>query len=157
MCCTYHIIWKKFNQFFVKLDSKPRAWEDCLTLFTGYMVDKGFKSTTIRSYISAMKSVLSEIKVKLNIDQSLISSLTRVCKLTNDCVKTRLPIHKDLLQLILNMIKSHYESYGQQYLSILYQALFSTAYYGLFRVRELTFSQHIILAKNVHIAINKNK
>ena len=35
--------------------------------------------------------------------------------------------------------------------------MFALGYYGLFRVGELTESQHVIKAANVHIAQNKNK
>ena len=48
-------------------------------------------------------------------------------------------------------------SLNQPYLSILYQALFATAYYGLFRVSEITKSNHILLVQDVHSAINKKK
>ena len=39
----------------------------------------------------------------------------------------------------------------------LYMALFSTAYFGLFRVGELTASKHVVKAVNVRIGQNKNK
>ena len=39
----------------------------------------------------------------------------------------------------------------------LYQTLFITAYYGLFRLGEVSFNPHVIKAKDVHIALNKNK
>ena len=46
---------------------------------------------------------------------------------------------------------------GQHYLNKLYKAVFSAAYYGLLRIGELTFSQHCLLAHNVHIGKNKEK
>ena len=156
-CQTYYIVWRKFNEFFIKLDSKPNTWEDRLVLFTAYLVDKGFRSTTIKSYISTVKSILTEVKVKLNVDQSPITSLTKACRLQNDQMATRLPIQKGLLQLIINQIESHYWNRGQCFLSILYKALFLTAYYGLSHVGELTVEPHAILARNVHVAKNKNK
>ena len=97
------------------------------------------------------------MKVNLNLEQSCITSLTRACRLNNKQITTKLPIQKGLLQLILNEIGKHYGGMGQMYLVILYQALFITAYYGLFRVGELTHSPHVIPACNVHIAMNKNK
>ena len=154
---TYHLVWKKFNEFFIKLDCKPGAWEDCLVLFTAYLVDKGFKSSTIKSYISAIKCVLTEIKVKLDLEQTCITSLTRACKLNNDQITTKLPIQKGLLQLILNEVNKYYNNKNQVYLVILYQTIFITAYYCLFRIGELAKSAHVILAKNVHIALNKKK
>ena len=45
----------------------------------------------------------------------------------------------------------------QPYLEVLFKALFRTAYFGLFRVGELTSSDHIVLAKDAHICINKQK
>ena len=36
-------------------------------------------------------------------------------------------------------------------------ALFATAYYGLFRIGEITDSQHAVKARDVHIGQNKRK
>ena len=46
---------------------------------------------------------------------------------------------------------------NQPYLCFLYRAILSTAYYGLFRVGELTKGEHPVLAKDIFIANNKNK
>ena len=40
---------------------------------------------------------------------------------------------------------------------MLYRTLFSTAYFRLFRVSEVTSGAHPVLAKDVHIGSNKNK
>ena len=45
----------------------------------------------------------------------------------------------------------------QPYLSTLYKAIFATAYYGLFRISEVVKGEHVIKAKDVHIADNKEK
>ena len=47
----------------------------------------------------------------------------------------------------------------QMYLLILYQAIFITLYFGLFRIGELTAASgnHAVLAKDIHIGRNKNK
>ena len=37
---NYYCVWKKFNQFFIKLDIKPNFWEDRLILFVGYLIQK---------------------------------------------------------------------------------------------------------------------
>ena len=39
----------------------------------------------------------------------------------------------------------------------MYKALFALGYYGLMRVGELTASEHVIKARNAHMAINKDK
>ena len=40
---------------------------------------------------------------------------------------------------------------------ILYRAIFLTAYYGLFRIGELTDSAHAVKAEDVHVGVNKDK
>ena len=55
---NYYCVWKTFNEFIIKLDDKPKSWEKRLTLFVAYLKNKNRKSTTIRSYISAIKAVL---------------------------------------------------------------------------------------------------
>ena len=152
---NYYGIWKNFNKFFIKLDVKPDSWEERLILYIGFLVDSKRKSTTIRSYISAIKAVLKEDGVDMNEDKFLLASLTRACKLINDKVKTRLPIQKGVLNIIIDELETIFSD--QWYLKVLYQALFSTAYFGLFRVSELTQGLHPILARDVHIAENKCK
>ena len=46
---------------------------------------------------------------------------------------------------------------GQPYLRILYMAMISTIYYGLFRIGEIAKGGHTVLARDVHIGTNKNK
>ena len=48
---NYYAIWKMFNQFFVKLDVKPKTWEERLILVVGYLVHKQLKANTINSYV----------------------------------------------------------------------------------------------------------
>ena len=93
----------------------------------------------------------------LNENTYLLTSLMWVCKLVNDKVRTRLPIRKRLLTLLVKSIDSHFADNPQTYLSILYRALFLTAYYGLFRIGELTKSDHTVKVADVHIGENKNK
>ena len=154
-----YTIWKLLSKFYLRLDIKPCTWEDRLVLFVGYLVNNNKQSSTIKSYISAIKYVLKEDKVELNENKFLIDSLTKACKLINDTVDRKLPIQKSLLQAILTKIKMFYETgeNNQPYLSIMYRAIFSTAYYGLLRVGEVTKGDHPILARDVHVAENKNK
>ena len=148
-------MWKCFNEFFVKLDEKPKTWEDRLILFVGYLIDKNRKSTTIKSYVSAIKAVLMGDGVELCENKYLISSLTRACRLKNDTVRKRFPIQKGLLAILLVNVEKLYPN--QPYLMILYQCIFSTAYFGLFRIGELAESPHAIKARDVYIAQNKQK
>ena len=65
----YYRVWKQFGTFFLKLDHKPKDWEDQITLFVGYLVDQNKQSQTVKSYLSAMKAVLAEDNIKLDPDQ----------------------------------------------------------------------------------------
>ena len=113
---------------------------------------------TVMSYISALKAILKLVGVKLNQDSVLLGSLTRACKLCNDQVSIRLPVRRGLLGMLIGAVDILYGSNNwQPYLSIMYKALFSTVYFGLFRVGELMMSLHIVKAVDVHIGTNKDK
>ena len=156
---NYYTIWKVFSDFFIRLDDKPANWEDRLTLFVGFLIENKRQSSTVKSYISAIKSVLREDNIKLDEDTYLLSSLTKACKLQNDQICTRLPIQKGMLGLILRQIDAHYRDalQPQPYLAILFKTLFSTMYYGLLRVSEVSSGGHPVLARDVHIRGNKKK
>ena len=87
----------------------------------------------------------------------LMKSLTRACRLTNDRIRIRLPIQRDVLNSILRNTEKHFRNIGQVYLSHLYLSLFATTYFGLFRVGEVTQSDHKIMVNDVHLAENKRK
>ena len=93
----------------------------------------------------------------LNENKFLLAALTRACKLKNDRVRTKLPIQKDLLRMILSATQTYFENKQQIYLSVTYQALFSTSYFGLFRIGELTTGDHPVRVADVQIGENKNK
>ena len=153
----YYAVWKSFNNFFIRLDSKPSEWEDRLALFVGYLVNCKKQSSTVKSYISAIKATLKMHGINISEDRYLLTSLTRVCKLRNDVIKHRLPIKKGMLCILLDTIFKQFCGKNQPFLATLYRALFSTAYFGMFRVGELTVGPHAVLAKDVHVGKNKKK
>ena len=102
---NYYSVWKIFSKFYLSLDVKPRLWEDRLVLFVGHLVNNNKQSSTIKSYMSAIKYVLKEDKIEINENQFLIQSLTKACKLINNQVTRQLPIQKDLLGALLRKIK----------------------------------------------------
>ena len=152
---NYYCVWKTFNKFFLHLDIKPSTWEQRLTLFVGYLVQSNKKSATVKSYISAIRAILQDLDIELNEDKYLITSLTRACRLCNDQIRVRLPIHKGLLQVLVGKLADIYCS--QPYLRDLYAAMITTAYYGLFRIGEIAKSEHSVKVHDVHIGVNKNK
>ena len=152
----YYSVWKQFNEFFIKLDIKPKTWEERLTLFVGYLVEQRKKSTTIKSYISAIKAVLREDCVEIFEDRYLLTSLTKACKYKNDHVRIRLPIQKEMLQILLNQVTTYYGN-TQPYLTVLYRAIFASAYYGLLTIGEVASGTHPVRAYDVHVGENKRK
>ena len=155
---TYHRIWNRFSKFFIRLDDKPDSWENRIILFVGYLIEEcKLQSSTIRTYISALKGVLAEDKIKLNQDDFVINSLTRAYKIKNDQIVTRLPIHRGFLNMILSELDQWAAEKNQPCLNLLYKAMLATAYYGMLRVGEISEGPYTILVKNVHIGINKNK
>ena len=157
---NYYTVWKLFNKFILKLDSKPDSWEDRLLLFVAHLIDSNKQSSTVKSYISTIKAVLQEDGIEMEYDQFLLSSLTRACKINNDVISLKLPIYKDLLAIILNEISKRYDNQlNQPYLSLLYRTMFSTAYFGLFRASEISESpsKHVVKVGDVQIGFNKKK
>ena len=152
---TYLSVWRQFNKFVISLDKKPKLWEDRTTLFIGYLVDKGTQSSTVKSYVSAIKKTLILDGYKWNDDMILVRSLAKACRIINDSVRTRLPIHCSLLEMLLFEVQRHFDK--QWYLEVLYKTIFALSYYGMMRVGEVTKSQHVLKAKDVHIAKNKDK
>ena len=141
----------------MKLDEIPDNWETRTALFVAYKIQNGTQSSSIKSYVSAIKCILINDKYDWKDGLVMISSLTKACHLVNDKLVTRLPIHCGLLELILFKIRRFFTKKNQYYLEVLYSALYALGYYGMLRVGELTMSDHVIKAANIHIATNKDK
>ena len=141
----------------IKLDVKPKHWKDRVTLFIGYKVDQGIQSATVRSYVLAIKRTLIEDGYPWDDTRVILGSLTKACKIINDKVHTRLPIKCSLLELILFEVQRICRKDDQVFLEAMYKALFGLAYYGLMRIGEVTISDHVVKAKDVHAAENKDK
>ena len=152
---NYLSIWRSFNSFLIRLDARPKTWEARTALFLAYLIQQGIQSSTIKSYKSAIKGVLVDDGYQWNDDAILLHSLTRACRLRNDRIKTCLPIQGNLLELIVFEIQRLFNT--QFYLCVLYKAIFMLGFYGLFRVGKLTSGSHPIKAKDVHVAVNKDK
>ena len=152
---VYLSIWRKFNNFVIKLDRIPRTWEERVGLYIAHLVYHGAQSSTVKTYISAIKSILIDDDYQWDQSKILFSTLTRACRLINDRVRMRLPIKKCLMELLLHQISLIFDI--QPYLKVLYQCMFCFAYYGLLRIGEITTGNHPIRARNVHMGENKNK
>ena len=101
---NYYLVWKSFNQFYLKLDRKPTQWSDRITLFIGYLIETKHQSSTVKSYLSALRAVLKENNIPLHEDVYLMSALTKACKYNNDTVHIRMPIQKTMLKMLLKQL-----------------------------------------------------
>ena len=119
----------------MRLDSRPKSWESRTILFCAHLIEKGVKSATIKSYVSAIKHLVSLDHYEWSDNRVTIKSLKKV----NDTVKIRFPIHLSLLETILFELGRVYSN--DPYLLILYRTIFCIGYYGLFRVSELGTQQ----------------
>ena len=155
---TYLSVWGQLNKFVISLDCRQHlSWEQKTALFGAYLVDSGVQSSTLKSYFSAIKFILKQDEYDWDDNSALLNSLVRGCKIENDKVKIRLPIQKGLLELLLFELERVYGNDNPQpYLECMYKAMFCLAYYGMFRVGELTLGPHTAKACNVHGG-NKNK
>ena len=145
---NYLSVWCKFNKFLLRLDCKPQSWEDRASLFGASLVEEGIQSSTLRSYMSAIKRILIDDGYPWDDTKLLLETLIRGCRVINDHVKTHLPIQSGLLEMILFEIRRMCNN--QYYLEILYQTILCLCYYGLFRIGELTVGGHAVKASDVH-------
>ena len=155
---TYLGIWRKFNQFVIKLDDIPRSWEERVSLYGGYLVDHGIHSSTLKTYITAIKQTLLTDGYAWNDDALYLHTLTSVtgaCKKNNDKSYSKFPIKRNLMELILCEIERMYSK--QPYLDTLYKTIILFSYYGLLRIGEVTMGSHVVKAKDVHVGTNKDK
>ena len=56
---NYQVIWRHFNRFILSLDVIPDLWEESASLFAAHLVHEGVQSSTLKSYVSAIKFTLS--------------------------------------------------------------------------------------------------
>ena len=114
---------------------------------------------TIKSYATAIKSILASENIQISHDAYKLSALVRVCRLKKDkqSVAMQLPILKNLHDRLLDHMREYFMQKGQLYLATLCQVLILTGYYGLLRVGEMTLGTHPILACNMQRSRNRQK
>ena len=155
---TYYKVWSKFNEFLIKLDRKPKTWEHCTSIYCTYLVTILHRqSSTIKSYVSAIKSILTTDGYPWDDKKVLLNTIIKSCKLKNDRLKIRLPIQLGLLDIFLYEIRRKFIDTNQPYLEALYMTAYLLAYYGLLRVGELTQSEHTVKAINIHESTTRGK
>ena len=81
---NYLAVWRQFNRFVINLDIKPQSWEDRVTLFVGYKISQGMQSSTVKSYVSAIKKLLIDDGYHWDDRKVVVGSLTKACKIINE-------------------------------------------------------------------------
>ena len=152
---NYHVVWTNFNKFIIKLDHIPAKWEERTSLYCTYLILEGYQSSTVKSYVSAIKHKLTADNYKWDDKLVLLNSLTKACRLENDVVKVRLPLQHKLLNMVIFEVEREFIS--DEYSRQLYKTLFLIGYSGMFRVGELTKGKHVIKVPNVHISHDNKK
>lgn len=154
---VYITAWRAMNDFYCRLDNKPKPYEQRLALFVAYMIKKRYEKQTIKTYISGIKYVLRNI-LHIQIDDAAFSftALIKGARYKNSKPHLRLPIKLRLLNRILDEVEKVPRLGGQPYLVKLYRAMFASAYYGLLRVGEMT-GKHAVKSRDVHMGRNKRK
>lgn len=153
----YHIIWTAFNKFLIKFDRMPTTWEDRIYVFIAHLVNNKKPINTVKSYLSAIRQILKSDGIELQEDKELLSSLLTTCKMRNKSLFIRMPVRFKLLKAIIDHTEILLNEEGQSYLGSLLKAMFSTAYFGLLRIGEMTQSEHQLRVADIFSAKNKNK
>lgn len=154
----YHARWLAFNKFIQKFDIMPDTWEERLHLYAAYLIDNKKQSSTVRTYLTAIKQILRLADIEINEEKYLLSSMIKACKIKNDRLYIRMPIQLSLLKALLRKAHQYYLlERGQVYLATMLKAMFAMAYFGLMRVSEITTGAHPVKAPDVRYAKNKNK
>ena len=158
---NYLCVWRNFNKFIITLDRIPETWEERIALYCTFLVEIcKLKSSTIKSYVAGIKSMLKAIDYTCDHDKLLLKALTLTCQSRNDVAADRLPIQKNLMEQILFEVERYYtDEDNQPYLELLYKTMIIFLYYGLLRISEITCTKagHALKAKDVHFAENKSK
>ena len=155
---TYLKVWQNFNKFVIKLDEIPTTWEERLSLYCAYLIQiKNRQSSTIRSYISAIKKVLTTDGYQWDDQLIIFSTITKTCKLHFDTIKPRFPIRHRFLEVILFETQRKFALMNQPFLEILYVTAYLLLYFGMMRVGEVAAGDHSILARNVHYSENRKE
>ena len=121
----------------------------------------GHPSSTIATYVSAIRDVLRSDGVKVEENSVVLSSLLRSCRVNNKSeTSLRLPIRRSLLHMLTDKIENRFlDDSTQPFLCKLYKAILMAGYYDLLRIGEVTTAEcnHYIRYSDVHLAPQKEK
>lgn len=149
---TYRTAINSFNSFRV-LYKLPNLWPLSIkdvSLFIAYCFEKAFSAKSISTYISGLAFV-HKINNWYDINQSfVVKKLLEGCHRSRPSFDRRAPITFNMLQKICSLTQS---VCFNEYESVMFKSMFSLAFFGLFRVGELTTSRYQPSALNCNDVI----
>jgi len=141
----------------INISWPPRL--DTIVQFIAYLSLKGLSANTAKSYLLAIgykckMSGFSDVNQNF-IVQKVLEGMKRL----NMKADTRLPITENILSSIILRLPG---SCRNAYETKLFKAAFTLAFWGLFRVGEITVSKgndinHVISANDVHVDVELSK
>lgn len=77
---TYYEAWLSFNEFLIRLDSRPDCWDDRICLFVAHLIVSGHPPPTIATYASGGKGILKDDSVQIDDNSVALASLLKGCR-----------------------------------------------------------------------------
>ncbi len=136
---SYDSKWQKFVFFVSRLDRHVAGWEDRIIYYVVHLTNQGYAPSTVRSHLSAIRFKLKTDGQKLEENHFVLKLLLKLCLKSYVAHKAKLPVTQVIFEAIMAAEAK------------LFRAIFAAAYYGLFRVGEVTASPHNLLRQHVGI------
>lgn len=105
-------------------------------LYLAFLFNKGLAYSTASTYISAIRTQHKLLGLPDGSTQYPFVKMMEGYRRSNTASDSRMPITYPILEVIINKLNSVCHS---QYETLLFQAAFSLAFFGLFRVGELVY------------------
>ena len=138
---AYKTAVQRFSRF-RDLYGLARVWpipESHIVMFIAYCFEKSYSPSSITTYISGL-SFFHKINGWYSIsDVFVVSKILKGCRRLRPVVDKRAPITLSMLKQICAVVPVVSNSIFE---SMLFKALFSVAYFGLFRVSKLVFTNN---------------
>ena len=133
----YSRAWVVFSEFYTRYQSADLTFPvstACIALFISFLCAKGLAPATISSYLSAIAYV-HKIKGSLDPTKSFLIEKLLVALGRRGQADVRMPISRPLLYELVSALQHTSPS---AYRRSLFGAMFMTAFYGFFRIGELS-------------------
>ena len=158
---TYERAWKTYVEFSSEFCDSRRSLlpvsVNNLALFISYLSAKEFASSTISTYVSALSYVHKLGNFPDPTKNFLVQKLLTAHSKLHSSPDVRLPITRSVLQHLVLALNHTNSSDFQR---LLYQTMFLVAFYGFFRVGELTVKganlKSLVHVQDLHFQFSNN-